>query len=92
MRSSATPKTPLLGLDVSLQRDARLPPCSAWREGTPTAASFIWSPTLLEAGRSASRAIHHMGTRQRPAHHEQLLRRVLGEDDNDPIQEFPVCQ
>ena len=83
------PKTPLLGLDVCLRNDARLRQVFGLGGTRSDLGEVIWSPTLLEAGRSASRSVHHGDFDDDPPTMNSVLRRVLGADDNDPIQEFP---
>src|SRR5262249_27653184 len=82
-------KTPLLGLDVSLRNDAKLRQVFGLEGRRSNLGEVIWSPTLLETGRSASRSVHHGDFDDDPPTMNSVLRRVLGADDNDPIQEFP---
>ena len=82
-------KTPLLGLEVCLRNDARLRDMFGLGGRRSERGEVIWSPTLLETGRSASRAVEHGGFDDDPATMNSVARRVLGADDNDPIQDFP---
>ncbi|MGE3541165.1 MAG: caspase family protein [Candidatus Tectimicrobiota bacterium] len=83
------PKTPLLGLEICLRNDARLRALFGLGNTRGARGEVIWSPTLLETGRNASLAVEHGGFDDDPATMNSVARRVLGADDNDPIQDFP---
>ena len=83
------PKTPLLGLEVCLRNDAGLRTMFGLGSTRSERGEVIWSPTLVETGRSASRSVEHGGFDDDPATMNSVARRVLGADDNDPIQDFP---
>ena len=83
------PKTPLLGLEVCLRNDARLRDVFDLGNTRAERGEVVWSPTLLDTGRSASRSVQHGGFDDDPPTMNSVVRRVLGADDNDPIQDFP---
>lgn len=83
------PKTPLLGLEVCLRNDARLRDVFGLGRTRSDRGEVIWSPTPLETGRSASQAVEHGGFDDDPPTMNSVVRRVLGADDNDPIEAFP---
>jgi hypothetical protein len=72
------PKTPLLGLDVSLRNDARLRQVFGLEGRRSNLGEVIWSPTLLETGRSASQSVHHGDFDDDPPTMNSVLRRVAG--------------
>jgi Caspase domain/N-acetylmuramoyl-L-alanine amidase len=82
-------KTALLGLEVCLRNDARLRHLFGLGGTRAERGEVIWSPTHLDAGLSASGAVHHGDFDDDPATMNSVARRVLGADDHDPIQEFP---
>ena len=82
-------ETPLLGLEVCLRNDARLRDMFGLGGRHCERGEVIWSPTLLETGRSASRCGRHGGFDDDPATMNSVARRVLGADDNDPHPGFP---
>ena len=82
-------KTPLLGLEVCLRNDVRLRDLFGLGATRADRGEVIWSPTLLEAGRSASRSVHHGDFDDDSPTMNSVVRRVLGADDNDPDPGFP---
>lgn len=81
-------KTPILGLEVSLRENPRLKELFGLGAARSRVGEVIWSTTLLDSGRGASRAIHHGDFDDDAATMNSVLRRVVGADDNDPIKEF----
>jgi hypothetical protein len=89
------PKTPLLGLEVSLRSDPalkRLFGLTGGSGGAGPAGEVVWAVTSTTSGRSASRSTSHGGFDDDPATLHSTLRRILGADDNDPIVPYPEME
>lgn len=87
----AEPKTPILGLEISLRGDPHLRALFGLGGRPPEAGEVVWSPTTLESGRRASWSTTHGGFDDDAPTMNSVARRVLGADDNDPIADFPAA-
>ncbi|MEZ4660857.1 MAG: caspase family protein [Caldilineaceae bacterium] len=81
--------TPVLGLEESLRADEEMKQIFGLRGQPAPNAEVIWTTTTQESGRSASHAASHVHFNCDPPTMNSVLRRVLGADDNDPIEEYP---
>lgn len=78
-------RTPILGLEDSLRRDAQLKAFFGL-EGSPSPrAEVVWSVSAADAGRSACAATTHGGFDDDPLTMDSMVRRVLDKQDADAI-------
>jgi len=80
---------PILGLERCIRADAALKRLFGLAGG-PRLADVVWSDNGLERGCSASRSRTHGGFDDDPATMGSIVRRVLGKDDADRINELPA--
>ncbi|MEZ4707637.1 MAG: caspase family protein [Caldilineaceae bacterium] len=81
--------TPILGLEESLRADEEMKQIFGLRGQPAPSAEVIWTTTVQESGRSASHSASHVHFNCDPPTMNSVLRRVLGADDNDPIEPYP---
>lgn len=81
-------EAPILGLEESLRADDELRRIFGLGPLPSPVAEVVWSPTVADAGRGASRATSHGGFDDDPATMNSVLRRVLDVEDAAPIRSF----
>jgi caspase domain-containing protein/N-acetylmuramoyl-L-alanine amidase-like protein len=80
-------KTPILGLEESLRRDATLK--NLFGLGAPSPlGEVVWSKSASGEGRSASQSTTHGGFDDDPPTLNSVARRILGKSDTDPIEPY----
>jgi hypothetical protein len=82
-------KTPLLGLEECIRADVNVVKILGLGGAAQTPNEVVWSKSYAGSGRSATQAIHHGDFSSDAPTLNSILRRVLGLNDTDPIQEFP---
>lgn len=83
------PRTPVLGLEVCLRSDPELRELFGLA-GTPSPGTeVVFSKSVADAGRSASRSTTHGGFDNDPFTMNSVARRVVDRDDIDP---FPAAR
>jgi hypothetical protein len=83
-------ETPILGLEECLRADPFLVRIFGLGGNSAGRAEVVWSQSLGDSGRSASRAIHHGDFSSDAPSLNSILRRILGASDTDPIAAFPT--
>jgi hypothetical protein len=81
-------KAPILGLEEFVRRDAA---CRAvfGLDGSPAQADVVFSRSIAQSGRHASRATAHSAFDEDPPTMNSIMRRVLGRDDVTAIVGYP---
>lgn len=82
-------KTPILGLEESLRKDADLTRLFGLAGNSSSAGEVIWSKTEVQSGRNASTSASHGGFDEDAPTMSSAARRILGLDDTAQIEEFP---
>lgn len=83
--------TAILGLEDSLRADAALRALFGLGMAGAGGAEIVWSRSDLDAGRNASRAVHHGDFDNDAPTMESIARRVLGFDDTMELaRRFPA--
>lgn len=80
--------TPLLGLEESLRASAECRDIFGLRGRPSDVGEVVWSTSLEDDGRSASRSTTHGGFDDDPATLGSVARRVLGKADADRIEPY----
>lgn len=81
--------TAILGLEESLRADRDLKKLFGLQGRVAQDGEVIWATTLQGSGRSACGAVSHVQFNCDPPTMNSVLRRVVGADDNDPIESYP---
>jgi len=82
-------KTPILGLEESIRKDADLTRLLGLAGNSSSSGEVIWSKTQVESGRNASTSSTHGGFDEDVPTMNSALRRILNIDDTADIEEFP---
>ncbi len=78
-------RTPILGLEESLRRDAEAKAFFGLDGSPAPRGEVVWSVSAADGGRSASAATEHGGFDDDPLTLDSMARRVLDKQDADPI-------
>jgi hypothetical protein len=82
--------TPILGLEESLRDDRDLRALFGLGSPINNKGEVVWSQSVADHGRSASRSTTHGGFDNDAATMNSVARRVLGKNDTEPLEEdFP---
>lgn len=82
-------KTPILGLEESLRKNADLSTLFGLGRTPSSVAEIIWSKSRDKSGLNASRSTSHGGFDNDPSTMHSVLRRILDVGEDGPIAEFP---
>ena len=84
------PKTPILGLEVSLRADRELKKFFGLGAERSKRGEVVWSKSAEDDGRSASRSPTHGGFDDDAPTMNSALRRILGKADGESVHPYPA--